>query len=216
MFLFSNRHAPSVSLIAGFSTATMTRITPFLIVITLLAASALTGCDLGKDEVSDYRVESATLLINPQSPPARVDINGVRVNDGRPESRVPLSNSPDPIATEPVRVQAGVPFDVTVWTLGGSPVTLNGLPPATRPARSVVSRLGRGVQIAVMDSAYTGIVLLVLNLHPRTDRITLTERGPAEVVVRGRDRGNSIRTGDEEIGDDGDVVYDLRFPVVVE
>ena len=178
----------------------------------VVATLALAGCDSG-DARPDYTVKPSIIRYGTfngafvQQDDARVVINGTVVSDGGLPIVDPATDEPYPVSDGPVPVRAGVPFDVTVWPSSGY---------TGGPFPSVVTASARSVTVAPRDSFYTGgDIIAVESFNPRTDRVTLTERGAGEVVIKGR----RMATRDDDpsaLDGDGRAPYEIRYAVVVE
>lgn len=158
-----------------------------LAVVSVLLVTA--GCDSGSEPDLHPFLEVRQGQIVDFGRPVRVVINGIVV-----------SSLHGGASTDPVAVQAGVPFEVTTSPLGA---------PCIRPAPSEVETTSRTATVAVRDSAFGGPCVFILIEQPRTDRIGFEEPGDAEVVVRG--------SAYNEQGIEGPLPQvELRFPVIVE
>lgn len=82
-----------------------------------------------------------------------------------------------------------------------------------RKSESILEQQGRVMTITMQDSIFVAssddLIPAVLYSVPRTDMVTFTTPGPAEVVIRGRYRiPNAVpETYQDE---------EMRFPVIVE
>ena len=127
---------------------------------------------------------------------SRVDINGTTMSG---EGGVVFGRE---VSEGPAAVRAGIPFDVTVYTVTGDPY-------CWKPSRTRVTTTRTTVTLQVYDQTVVEanfVCTLVGTYTPRTDQVVFEDVGAAEVVVKG-------------------VVYDFqkeqyvgreaRFPVVV-
>lgn len=141
---------------------------PALFALALALGSA--GCDSGPPPVP--AVSSAPLgRIITNGDPAWIAINGQTVSAG---TLAPLGVE---VTDEPVIVQSGVPFDVTTATFVS--------PGCIRVAPSVVTTNDRTITIDVHDYILDVECAFILTTFPRTDRVSISTPGLAEVVVRG-------------------------------
>lgn len=159
----------------------------FLLLLTLLVAS---GCDTTAPQ-DPFEVNPGVIHIDVLGD-ARVDINGTTLSG---EGVVVADTE---VEDGPAVVQAGVPFDVTVYT--------NTIP-CMSGAPSLVSVDPTRATIAVRDTAFLVPCNFVGTFTPRTDRITFDRPGTAEVVIEGL-RSDAAVVEDRP--------YSLRFEVEVE
>lgn len=153
---------------------------------------ALGGCDAGTPK-AEYKLEPAEIysrFADGTTLEAPVMLNDVVVS-GRE------TMFEERISHDTLVVAAGAPIDVTTRAFGviddragASEVTLT-------PSRAT---------ILVRNENYQGIIRLVLTMFPRTDRVTFTEVGLAEVVVKGMEK--NMQTAMME-------PREMRFPVKV-
>lgn len=167
-----------------------------LFVISLVAF----GCDSGAEY--EYKVRSGQIYLAGASgaEDAQVRINSLRVSGEETEG--------NPLYQGPVVVSAGVPFIVETTTFAGG--CWDSVVPST------VTAEGRTATIEVFDKwVWQADVWCpaFLAYEPRTDRITITSRGEAEVVIRGEYFDFSILAATYE---EHFRPYELRFPVTVQ
>ena len=140
---------------------------PLLLALPLLL---VVGCDAVTDEPPAAEVNPGIVYLDVRGD-ARIEINGTKVADADAFA--------GEVTTEPPVVQAGVPFDVTVGPHTGDPACWT-------PAPSRVSVEGNTATVAVFDSVFVGRVCNLIGTNiPRTEQVTLDERGDAVVTVVG-------------------------------
>lgn len=158
-----------------------------------LLAIAFVGCDSAQTDDRPFKVGPGQILETSmgEERAARVDINGLTVSDD--------NGLADSVVTGPVTVQAGVPFDVTVYTFTA--------PSCIRAAPSEVTLEEQEAVIAVRDTSYLVPCHFVRTYTPRTDEVVFGTPGEAVIVIKGRR---------ESDGTSMDRPYELRFDVIVE
>ena len=142
--------------------------------ITMMSAAGVStsGCDTTQTVGSDSWLSGPALvyLSGVRSDSAYVVVDGV-VKSG-PES--PRGS----VVPGPAVVQAGVPVEIEVHTLGTTPDNQQPLP-------SEVSVEGTTVRIAVRDSVRQGPVPLPLVFHPRTETVVFESAGEGRLLIEG-------------------------------
>lgn len=163
-----------------------------LFLLALASTFTTTGCDTGRTDTDLFEVRPGEIFETAmgEERAARVDIAGVTVSDD--------NGLADSVASGPITVWAGAPFNVTVYTFTG---------PCHRAASSEVSVEGGTARVAVQDSVYLDWCAALRTFTPRTDEIVFDEPGEAEVIVRGVKP--DLQTGAR-------LDRELRFDVIVE
>ena len=166
----------------------------------LLLAALAAGCDSSSLEIERTEIRPGVISAEGYGS-AQVEIAGVTVS--QEDARAfEISDTP------PV-VQAGVPFDVTVYTFSS-------YPPCEEIAPSRLDIEGSTATVAVFKeiaffSDPNSACLAILIFQPRTEQVVFAEPGPAVVVVEGIRSLSGV-----PVGESHEIPHTLRFDVIVE